>query len=146
MSLFDTVHCQVSLPEAPENHNGRFQTKDLLCELRDYTITEAGHLILEPSKSVYFDNDPQVDPVDTEFHGDLELYDCISDEPGNPNTGYTWYEYQVRFTEGQLVRANLVHRYHRNRRGRVDEEWVADGFERPRAQDWPFPKQEEPET
>jgi hypothetical protein len=80
MGLFDTIHCDHPLPDACTATE--FQTKSLGCGLDTYRLTAAGHL-----------PDPQ--GTDKGAHGVLRLY--TSDAGGH------WWEYEAKFTDGQLV-------------------------------------------
>ncbi len=46
MGLFDDLKCEYPLPGTnPEKADIQFQTKDLSCEMRQYTITSDGRLV-----------------------------------------------------------------------------------------------------
>lgn len=120
MGMFDYVNCKYTLPQS-EVQNHLFQTKDFDCELDVYTITDEGRLIHHVTKSESVPEEERpfygtpkwnedefyqlcgcikqvpVADVDMNFHGDFDFYGSV----GN-SSDYIWYEYQVRFTEGQL--------------------------------------------
>ena len=110
MGMFDTVVCHYPLPDTDlQGHS--FQTKSLDSMLEHYTITPAGRLIYHAEV-----REPQKDETaplgfylqvvdfwdeDTEFHGELEVYDRIGGE---------WYEYVAHFTYGQLDKIERLSR------------------------------------
>src|SRR5262245_23779405 len=80
MGLFDTIACRYLLPD-PTHQDLEFQTKDLGCELRTFTITREGRL-LDGSR-------------ERAFHGDVLMY-------GGDPRGSGLVEYTVRFTHGRV--------------------------------------------
>jgi hypothetical protein len=93
MGLFDTVHCEYSLPD-PKYQDLEFQTKDLDCFLLSYTITGDGRLIRHARRG---GRGPEQD-VEWPIHGDIRIYTSIRDGSGD----HTWIEYVVRFTHGRV--------------------------------------------
>ena len=89
MGMFDTVHCDLPLPD-PKHQDLEFQTKDLERLLDRYTITGDGRLVRHarplaksPTRNVEW-------PV----HGDVRIY------AGDPEKERGLVEYEVRFTYG----------------------------------------------
>ena len=80
MGIFDTIKCEYPLPDGCTET--KFQTKDLDPCLETYVLTKDGRLTLRGK--------------DQEFHGDMTFYTVTKED--------AWFEYKVRFTEGQLVR------------------------------------------
>ena len=87
MGMFDTLQCEIPLPDGFKPEDGEFQTKDLDCCLETYTLTAEGKL-LGP------------DGEDKEFHGWLNFYSL--------GPAKDWHEYRAKFTDGRLVQI-LVH-------------------------------------
>ncbi len=94
MSMFDTVH-----------YKGKeYQTKDLENLLTTYIVDDFGRLIKEVMR-FYIDETAKgivgkfkselVKKVDTEFHGDIYIYNDID-------------EFVLRFTEGKLSKATKL--------------------------------------
>lgn len=93
MGLFDDVICGVPLPDGFDRVDGHFQTKTFPDPyLEKYTITPEGRLMHQPT----FDDEA----TDTNYHGVVNFYG--SDKDGN------WHEYNAKFTDGQLVKIELV--------------------------------------
>ena len=104
MGLFDDVYCEADLPPGHPESERSFQTKSLGNCLDRFTITKEGRLILhsvryessgeqsEGLRSLRMTAIPTGD-VDTEFHGDMELYTSVGDR---------FVEYVARFTHGTL--------------------------------------------
>lgn len=80
MGMFDTITCQHALPDACPQRE--FQTKSLDCVLCTYSLTAAGRLLDAQGR-------------DTGLHGVLRM--STRDAAGQ------WWEYEAKFTEGQLV-------------------------------------------
>ena len=121
MGMFDTITCEMPLPEPKPPDGLWWQTKDFECEMARYTITEDGRLIYH---SFHYESTPQeklpypdAEPgsfksicgiltvvsdgdVEMPHHGDVRFYS--SDDHGG------WWEYLARFTEGRCVRIDLV--------------------------------------
>jgi len=121
MGMFDTIKCYFPLPGAPEEiQNDSFQTKDLENLLDNYTITYEGRLIhhsmewysVEEKDRPYYGK-PEWDSkpifrifgclkskflgdIDTKYHGMLRMYTLSKNSE-------TWYEYELKFTDGTLV-------------------------------------------
>lgn len=110
MSMFDEVIIDYELPGRPayavKEH--RFQTKDFGCHLDLYRITEEGQLLYrqverewtkdESSRIGGFYGIVSEQWIDTEFHGDLNVYTLDTTE--QPYSG--WVEYTIRFTHGKV--------------------------------------------
>jgi hypothetical protein len=122
MGMFDDVLCERELPDGFEGRN--FQTKDFGCDLDKYTITADGrlkrryvseHVPTDESEWRYSPDDP--DPLhriwhenskwrpvysecDMSFHGILNFYTCTGDRKDGT---WEWFEYNAKFTDGQLV-------------------------------------------
>lgn len=89
MGMFDTVRCEKPLPGEPKPPEGAWlQTKDFDCTMETYTITAAGKLRNETG--------------DVPFHGILSFYTYEKD---------VWYEYEAKFTDGNLVDISPVSIY-----------------------------------
>ena len=119
MGMFDEIRCEYPIPDA-EVQDALFQTKDFDCQLHLYTITKEGRLIhhdghlelVSEEERPYYGKPEWEKPlfklagsmrfvpdgdVDTNYHGDVIFYTSAGKRPN-----YEWYEYQARFTEGQL--------------------------------------------
>lgn len=99
MGMFDYLRVDVPLP------NGRKptgpQTKDLDCCLKTHVITESGRLMVDEADT--FEHPERM--ADSNYHGVLHF--CDTD--GDPNNAdWKFYEYQAKFTDGQLVEINLL--------------------------------------
>lgn len=79
MGMFDTIRCKLPLPDACVDTE--FQTKSLDCTLDTYCLTESGRLL-------------DAHGADTGLHGVLRMY--------TSNTAGCWWEYEAKFTDGQL--------------------------------------------
>jgi hypothetical protein len=102
MGMFDEVHCGADLPPGHPEMDRDFQTKSLGSCLDRFTITKEGRLILhavryeasdEPGRRLPMMKAVPLGDVDTEFHGDIQLY-------GRAKDGLV--EYVARFTHGTL--------------------------------------------
>ena len=80
MGMFDTIRCEPPLPDACTATE--FQTKSLDCTLDTYRLTASGRLL-------------DARGADTGLHGVLRMY--TGDRRGS------WWEYEAKFTDGQLV-------------------------------------------
>lgn len=80
MGMFDTIRCEHPLPDACPATD--FQTKSLACVLETYLLTASGRLL-------------DAQGADTGLHGVLRMYTGSHAGP--------WWEYEAKFTEGQLV-------------------------------------------
>ena len=87
MGLFDTVRCDMPLPDGYDGDDG-FQTKSLDCEMDTYRITAEGRLIRE-----VWDSEPAYDMY---FHGIINFY-CFE---GHDPKDWVWHEYNAKFTDG----------------------------------------------
>ena len=90
MGMFDDVHVDYPLPDCSYTE---FQTKDLECTLEQYTISADGKLLSNG--------------VDIAFHGILNFY-TYDKSPGERDVA-EWYEYDAKFTDGQLVSITRVY-------------------------------------
>ena len=79
MGMFDTLRCEHPLPDGCTA--SEFQTKSLECLLDTFCLTLSGRFLDAHS-------------VDTNLHGVLRMY--TSDTTGH------WWEYEAKFTDGQL--------------------------------------------
>ncbi len=79
MGMFDTIRCDYPLPDACTETE--FQTKSLDCGLDTYQLTATGRLL-------------DARGSDTGMHGVLRMY---------TGDARTWWEYEAKFTDGQLV-------------------------------------------
>ena len=101
MGMFDWVDCDYSLPDGGPT-DPEFQTKTFDDPyLRHYRITPEGRLLKRDQWSMTEweeGGDPKGPATwtDTNHHGVLNFYD--SDE-----TTDEWFEYDAKFTDGQLV-------------------------------------------
>lgn len=80
MGMYDTVGIDYPLPGC-NSRDIEWQTKDLVCELKEYYIVESGKLVTGGG--------------DTEYHGWLNVYGTVNDRD--------WYEYDIKFTDGVVV-------------------------------------------
>jgi len=93
MGLFDTVRCEVPLPDS-RHQDLEFQTKNLDRALLHYTIRRDGTLVRHAGKGG-FGIGPERD-VEWPIHGDISIY--TSDRSAESE----WIEYVVRFTHGRV--------------------------------------------
>lgn len=120
MGLFDTVLVEHPLPDEGAAKVTWWQTKDFDCPaLNNYRISAEGRLFRE---RVRFEDrsDPDatglmalrgiMTPIhegwdDMNFHGILNFYgyDRTGLAPDAPYSPERWYEYNAKFTDGQLV-------------------------------------------
>jgi hypothetical protein len=129
MGMFDYLKCEHPLPDGYTGP-ADWQTKDTDDQyLSLYTITADGRLVSDDwhmeevplAERPYPDAEPGsfqsicgiarrvVDRANVErpFHGDLFFYSA-TDGDFNDAAGYTWREYRARFTEGKLLRIDLI--------------------------------------
>lgn len=85
MGMFDTVNCEVPLPEPVPPRSGWLQTKDLGCSMDTFTIRKDGTLWQKGWGDLAEKQVP--------FHGILNFYTYEKD---------VWYEYTAKFTDGKL--------------------------------------------
>lgn len=134
MGMFDYLTCKHPLPDGFDPSRIDWQTKDTDDQyLSRYTITEDGKLVSDDwhqedvpqAERPYPDAEPGslqsicgmlrrvVDKPDVErpFHGDLYFYG--NDGDFNSPDGYTWREYRARFSEGKLLRIDLIECEHK---------------------------------
>lgn len=109
MGMFDEVIIDYELPGRPAyaGKDHRFQTKDFGCHLDLYRITEDGRLLYRQVEREWVENESskigghlkiaKEEWIDTEFHGDLNVY-TLNDRL--PCSG--WVEYTIRFTHGAV--------------------------------------------
>ena len=124
MGMYDDLKCEYPLPDK-EVQKETFQTKDFDCQMEEYLITEEGKLVHHtvryetvPDEEREYYGTPEWDEkpfvrsfgcmrsiptgdVEIPFHGDLLFYTYTGDF--NKGTDI-WYEYEARFTEGQLTK------------------------------------------
>lgn len=120
MGLYDYVRCEVPLPDG---FTGELQTKDFDdAYMETYTITKDGRLTQryasdrQPAPESEWKHVGADDPLrqfwheqskwkltyserDTNYHGMLNFYGSSGDE---------WHEYNAKFTDGRLVKIDLV--------------------------------------
>ena len=123
MGMFDYIKCEWPLPETetPPPSFEAFQTKDTPDQYMTlYTITADGRLTWRPytmetvpkaERPYPYDDGMlglvgwrrrvEADEETLPFHGDIEFYTS-----NNPDVG--WWEYRARFTEGRLLKIELV--------------------------------------
>jgi hypothetical protein len=133
MGLYDTVKCDVPLPDGWTGTD--MQSKDLDCGMDTYRISADGRLmqryvaelvpVPESEWEYVGDSDPlhaiwheqsKTKPVweerDTNYHGYLTFYgtEVVGYEPGDlkifgpkGRPVYRWHEYKAKFTDGNLV-------------------------------------------
>jgi hypothetical protein len=94
MGMFDTLKCEYLLPDKIVQKDS-FQTKSLDCLLDNYTISKRGKLILQRQRHY----ETKVNKITVDFHGDLRFYTSKGSREEN---NYEWFEYEARFTEGNL--------------------------------------------
>jgi len=102
MGMFDTIQCEADLPDGCTVLDRSFQTKSLRCIGDNLTITKQGRFILHRIRYENASSRKQrgmlipvpVADVDTEFHGDIEMYGSAADNQ--------LARYAVRFTHGTL--------------------------------------------
>lgn len=127
MGMFDNVTCKYPLPDCPkEVQEEVWQTKDMVNLLDDFTITKEGKLIhhqcewdiVEEQDRPYYgkpewDENPlfkvfgsmertPTEDVVVEYHGMMRI---IAQTPDNSGT---FYEYELKFTDGMVVDAKLL--------------------------------------
>lgn len=124
MGMFDYIKCEYPVPDTEVQHHS-FQTKDFNNLMDTYTISNEGRLIYHKTKTVEVPKEERpywgkpewdedglfsligsqrnipVADIDMDFHGILNFYTYIGDV--NSDSDYVWYEYNAKFTEGQLV-------------------------------------------
>jgi hypothetical protein len=99
VGLFDSVTCDLPMPDDREVVKDSFQTKSLWRCMDLFTITSAGRLIFH-KRRYCFASDPDARPpehvadIDMDYHGDIEIHGATREE------GY--YRYAVRFTHGTV--------------------------------------------
>jgi hypothetical protein len=93
MGMFDEIRCDYPLPETPDDGKVQFQTKDFDCILAYYRITEEGRLVMK----VRWDD---TEERNVDHHGFVNFYTCAGDRREGT---FKWWEYNAKFTDGQLV-------------------------------------------
>ena len=88
MGMFDYVKCEVPLPD---KYEGQLQTKDFDCRMDLYILDVQGRLLKQSA----------LEKGDMNFHGILNAYGYDS------STG-AWHEYNIKFTDGNLVEITQV--------------------------------------
>ena len=115
MGMFDTIKCEVELPDYHGRMND-FQSKDLDRAMDGYTITEEGRLIHhtvkyvdvpeeEKSHEFHLWNTVPAGDVDRNFHGWLNFYtidETLSEDDQD------LIEFNAKFTDGYLVEVENV--------------------------------------
>jgi hypothetical protein len=121
MGMFDNIRCEYPLPDGWKPGDRELQTKDLDCALVTHVITKQGRLLVDmghdepvPKEERPYPDDEGLrgflgsirhisQYVDSNYHGYLNFY-------GSEGSGPTfhWHEYRAKFTDGQLVKIDLV--------------------------------------
>jgi hypothetical protein len=130
MGMFDTIKCEYPLPDAEDG--GEFQTKSFGDGfvggfMDDYTITKEGRLIYHkttyetvPEEERPYFGTPEweknpllqvcgcmrpvhIEDIDMEYHGYVNMYTCA------PGSGTTWWEYDIKFTDGVICDVKRVY-------------------------------------
>jgi hypothetical protein len=108
MGMFDYIVCKHPLPDGFDASKVEWQTKDTDSQYLDiYTITEDGRLLF----GAWRDGKRSPDVPQPDFHGDIFFYG--NDGGWNAPEGYYWREYRARFSEGKLLRIDLIECEHR---------------------------------
>lgn len=102
MGMFDEITCKYPTPDA-EAQGCTFQTKDLLCWMDDYEITEDGRLV---RLTWGIEANPDAKPgrligcmrrvIDPNRDGDQKYHGVINMYSGR-------FDYLVKFTDGRVV-------------------------------------------
>lgn len=135
MGMFDTIKCLYPLPDGFDAEGLEWQTKDLECELDEYTITADGRLVHDEWKYESVPDNERPYPEATEglksvmgsirrvvtkpnvevpYHGDIVFYGsnvCASGHGmcvTDDDQPPQWREYSARFTNGRLQEITLV--------------------------------------
>jgi hypothetical protein len=129
MGMYDYIKCEHPLPDGFDPSKIQWQTKDTYEQyLETYTISadgrllyDAGHYESVPKAERPYPDAPEgsltalagsmrrvVDTpaVPQDFHGDIYFYGTEGDF--NAPEGYVWREYRARFSEGKLLRIDLI--------------------------------------
>mgnify|MGYP006921420894 CR=1 FL=1 len=100
MGMFDWVECEYPLPDGGPKSDDGYQTKDFDNYLWHYQITAEGRLFRRDQWSMKEQEELGSEPpekwTDQNYHGVFWFY--TSDEETDE-----WFEYEARFTDGQLV-------------------------------------------
>src|ERR1035438_1553317 len=134
MGLFDTLTCHYPLPGLSDPTSVEFQTKDLECLMKRYTITREGRLIehYEEYENCPENERPYGTPewntlfgplfgalrvragserdIDANYHGWLRFYGDRSHtgrDQLHPEP-WEWFEYRAKFTDGKVVELTRV--------------------------------------
>lgn len=112
MGMFDTIRCEVLLPDGSSPENRDFQTKSLENLMINYVITAKGELYEEKWDVEWVEAQTHwlggyMQNIEgsyrreylTDFHGDIIFYDS---KPMKENR--VWRDYYARFTDGRLSR------------------------------------------
>jgi hypothetical protein len=121
--MFDYIRSEVPLPDG---FAGELQTKDFSCEMVTHVITKDGELHLEqidsteivPKSERPYPDEPEDSILamcgmlrshksrhKSEFHGWLKFY---GSEGKHEDGSYQWHEYRAKYTDGKLVKIDLV--------------------------------------
>ena len=108
MGMFDTIYCDMPLPDGYESRLNGFQTKDFDCEMARYRIKASGSLV----KETYgvFNSEPMLTGTVIPFHGIIRFYD-YDQQSCDPKFLYDqqhWHEYNAKFTDGKCVGIELA--------------------------------------
>lgn len=87
-----------------------FQTKDLDCLLNYYYIDNNGFLYINKQSSWFEKPNTDDNYEKIYFHGHMGAYTSVwIDDPDDEHKGpMLWFEYDLKFTDGMLVRATMI--------------------------------------
>ncbi len=91
MGMFDTLICDLPLPENSNLGDGEFQTKSLYKLDETYKIDMMGHLFKVGEEPYYLEF--------MKWTGSIVFYKVVND---------TWFEYQIEFNDGKSRNVELV--------------------------------------
>jgi hypothetical protein len=98
VGMFDDLTCEMPLPDGKPAIP--FQTKDLDCELNQYTITPDGRLAR---------NDGRGEPNEwNDFTGTLRFYGYEGDPNEIEDFSTVWREYEATVEKGQVMKLKVV--------------------------------------
>jgi hypothetical protein len=116
MGMFDEVICEYPLPDDLDFEDHPFQTKDLNCNLDQYTLTHEGKLVLSRICGDHFDPGCGIrtgNEIDVNYTGTITIYTYLDSEIQIASIGYhgkpAWYEYNVTLVDGYLVKIEPNH-------------------------------------
>lgn len=97
--MFDTIRCEMRMPDRQQVLECYFQTKSLWCSMDLFTITAEGRLIYHKRRYFEASDEKALSPVhvadiDLDYHGDIEIHGVTLDS--------VFLRYAVRFTHGTV--------------------------------------------